>query len=175
MEILVETLLGGAKKITLPSFYDERGALVNGPYWPALNGLPRPIRSVVTLSKPGVLRGLHFQHDPPLSRYVRFMFGKVYDVIVDINRSSETFGKYIGIVISDPATTLYLPSTVAHGFYALDTTVTLYDMCASYNENGEATIRYDDESIDIDWPIHNDIDFVVSDRDLGGILLKDVP
>lgn len=168
MEILVKELpIKGALKLTLPTFKDERGFLIDGPQWSKLS-TPKPIRSVVTVSKPGTLRGLHCQYDPPLGRYVRFVSGNVFDVIVDLRQSSKTYGEYHVEYISNPRTMLWLPPHIAHGFYALERTTTVYDMCERWNPHTEATLLWNDERLGIPWPRLRNRDLLISMHDAAG-------
>ncbi|WP_027589136.1 dTDP-4-dehydrorhamnose 3,5-epimerase [Pseudomonas sp. RL] len=121
-------------------------------------GLPLP-RSFVqdnhSLSKKGVLRGLHYQRDPHAQgKLVRVINGAAFDVAVDIRLSSPTFGKWVGHVLSaENKKMLWIPEGFAHGFVALeDKTELFYKTTNYYAKNYEASIRWNDPSLAINWP-----------------------
>ncbi len=104
----------------------------------------------------GVLRGLHYQL-PPMAqgKLVRVTQGEVFDVAVDLRQSSSTFGKWIGeILSSDNKKQIWIPEGFAHGFLTLsDTAEFLYKTTDFYSKEHEQAIRWDDETIRIDWPM----------------------
>ena len=104
----------------------------------------------------GVLRGLHFQAgDAAQAKLVRVIRGAVFDVAVDIRRSSPTFGQWTGEILSaENRRLLFLPRGFAHGFLCLeDETVFTYRCDNYYDPASERGIRYDDPAIGIDWPL----------------------
>lgn len=104
----------------------------------------------------GVLRGLHYQLPPNAQgKLVRVVQGEVFDVAVDIRRSSPTFGKWVGAILSaDNKNQLWIPPGFAHGFLTLsDTAEFLYKTTAFYSTESERCIAWDDPEIGIDWPI----------------------
>ena len=118
-----------------------------------------------SLSKKGILRGLHFQLPPfAQGKLVRVATGRIWDVAVDLRRDSETFGKWFGVELSEETQTmLYISPGFAHGFLTLeDDTRFLYKCTKEYSPEHERGIRYDDSEIGISWPI---TDVVVSERD----------
>lgn len=119
-----------------------------------------------SLSKAGALRGLHFQNPPfAQGKLVRVVNGSVFDVIVDIRRSSPTFGKSINVEINGlNKYMLWIPPGFAHGFYTLeDNTLFLYKCTELYNKSAESGIIWNDKDLEIKWPAFNPI---VSDKDL---------
>ncbi|HEX2154039.1 MAG TPA: dTDP-4-dehydrorhamnose 3,5-epimerase [Acidimicrobiia bacterium] len=103
-----------------------------------------------------VLRGLHYQLPPhPQGKLVRCVHGAVWDVAVDIRRSSATFGQWFGIELTEGnRTQLWIPSGFAHGFVALsDGAVLLYKTTDYYAPDCDRSIRWDDPDIGIEWPI----------------------
>src|SRR5690606_23835978 len=103
----------------------------------------------------GVLRGLHYQLPPsPQGKLVRAVAGSIFDVAVDIRRSSPNFGKWVGEVLSaENQRQLWIPAGFAHGFLALeDGTELLYKTTDFYNKAAERSIRWDDPDIAISWP-----------------------
>ena len=104
----------------------------------------------------GVLRGLHYQLPPKAQgKIVRVIQGEVFDVVVDLRQSSPTFGKWVGEIISaNNKKQLWVPEGFAHGFVALsDTAEVLYKTTDFYSKEHEQAIRWDDETLSIQWPI----------------------
>ena len=120
--------------------------------------------------KKDVLRGLHYQKgDFSQAKLVRVIKGRVVDVAVDIRKSSATFGKYVMVELSgENKRQLFIPRGFAHGFLVLsDEAVFTYKVDNVYAPQHEASIRWNDETIDIKWPIDiNDIK--TSEKDLNG-------
>ena len=115
----------------------------------------------------GVLRGLHYQLPPHAQgKLVRVTRGEVYDVAVDIRKSSPTFGKYVGAKLSDKNHhQLWVPPGFAHGFITLsDTADFLYKTTDVYHPQSERSIRYDDKTLNITW--HFDGTPLVAPKDL---------
>lgn len=106
----------------------------------------------------GVLRGLHYQLPPHAQgKLVRVTSGRVFDVAVDIRRSSPTFGKWVGVELSgENHRQLWLPEGMAHGFLVLSESADfLYKTTNYYAPMAEASIRWDDSDIGIAWPLTN--------------------
>ena len=118
-------------------------------------------------SQRGVLRGLHYQIDHPQGKLVRCTRGSVYDVAVDIRRSSETFGRWVGRILSEENRhSMWIPPGFAHGFLTLSDVADFQYKCSDvYHPPGERTIRWDDPTIGIDWPIIEGRGIVLSDKD----------
>lgn len=107
-------------------------------------------------SRRGVLRGLHYQLPPNAQgKLVRCVSGEVFDVAVDLRRSSPSFGKWAGARLSAiNRLQLWIPEGFAHGFLALaEDTVFLYKAAAPYDPTAERAIRWDDPALAIDWPL----------------------
>lgn len=127
-----------------------------------------------SVSKKGVLRGLHYQLAPHAQgKLVRVVSGKVWDVAVDIRKNSPTFGQWVGVELSgDDDKFFYIPPGFAHGFISLtDDVHFMYKCTAEYNKEAERAIRYDDPDLAIDWPSIEEI--IISDKDLDVPFLKD--
>jgi dTDP-4-dehydrorhamnose 3,5-epimerase len=104
----------------------------------------------------GVLRGLHYQLTPKAQgKLVRVIQGEVFDVAVDLRQSSPTFGKWVGEILSaDNKKQMWIPEGFAHGFVTLsDTAEFLYKTTDFYSKEHEQAIRWNDETIGIQWPI----------------------
>ena len=105
-------------------------------------------------SRRGVLRGLHFQKKFPQAKLVRVLRGEVFDVAVDLRRGSETYGQWVGVVLSgENKRQLMIPRGFAHGFLVLSETAEFAYKCDEvYHPEDEGGIAWDDPEIAIDWP-----------------------
>lgn len=123
----------------------------------------------------GVLRGLHYQKgEYSQAKLVRVIKGKVLDVAVDIRKSSPTFGKYVMVELSEEnKRQLFIPRGFAHGFLVLsDEAIFTYKVDNVYAPQHEASIRWNDEQIHIEWPIDSK-DVLTSEKDLEACSLQD--
>ncbi|MGC6583591.1 dTDP-4-dehydrorhamnose 3,5-epimerase [Paenibacillus sp. Dod16] len=121
----------------------------------------------------GVLRGLHYQLNPKAqTKLIRVLTGAIYDVIVDIRKSSPTFGQWVGIILSEHnLRQLLVPKGFAHGFCTLvPNTQVLYKVDEYYSPENDRGILWNDPALGIDWPTSNPI---LSDKDQRHPLLKD--
>lgn len=123
----------------------------------------------------GTLRGLHYQIQHTQGKLVRVTAGVVFDVAVDIRRSSPTFGRWVGVTLSaDNRHALWIPPGFAHGFYVLSDTADFFYKCTDfYAPDHERTIRWDDPEIGISWPLDHDAPPVLSPKDATGALLRE--
>lgn len=120
-------------------------------------------------SSRGVLRGLHYQKgDASQAKLVRVLQGAVVDVAVDLRSDSPTFGKHVAVELSEEnKRQLFIPRGFAHGFQVLsETAVFTYKVDNRYAPETEASIRFDDPEIGIQWPITNPSDILLSEKDL---------
>ncbi len=108
-------------------------------------------------SQQGVLRGLHYQVQQTQGKLVRVVAGEIFDVAVDIRKSSPTFGKWIGDYLSaDNKKMLWVPAGFAHGFYVTSPSAEVqYKTTDYYAPQWERTIAWNDPAINIAWPIHD--------------------
>lgn len=120
-----------------------------------------------SMSRKGVLRGLHFQKEHPQGKLVRVLSGEVFDVAVDIRKGSETYGKWFGVTLSaENMKQFYVPEGFAHGFVVLsDVAVFAYKCTDFYHPEDEGGIRWDDPEIGIEWPIEEGVEVILSDKD----------
>lgn len=123
-------------------------------------------------SNKGVLRGLHFQNPDAQGKLVRVCNGSVWDVAVDVRRSSPNFGKWFGIELSARNKRMFwVPPGFAHGFLTLeDGTDFLYKCTAYYAPEHEQSLAWNDPTVDIDWPL-DDITPQLSAKDSAGLAL----
>jgi dTDP-4-dehydrorhamnose 3,5-epimerase len=115
-------------------------------------------------SKKGVLRGLHFQWDPPMGKLMRVTYGSAFLVAVDIRQGSPTLGQWCGVEVSaENKKQVWAPAGFARGFCVLSDFAEIQYKCTGvYNGKAESDIRWDDPAIGIKWPIANP---VLSDKD----------
>ncbi len=107
-------------------------------------------------SNVGVLRGLHYQIEPkPQGKLVRCVSGSVFDVAVDIRKTSPTFGEWTGVVLDNlNKTMIWIPVGFAHGFLALEEkSEVLYKTSELWSKEQDRSIRWDDKDININWPL----------------------
>ena len=126
-------------------------------------------------STQGVLRGLHYQVRHPQGKLVRVSTGAVYDVTVDLRRSSPTFGEWVGVILSDENhQMLWVPPGFAHGYLVLSESADFLYKCTDYYEPGaERTICWNDADLGIDWPLPDGIELVLSPKDKAGVPFRD--
>jgi len=139
----------------------------------ALGRQPRFVQDNHSRSARHVVRGLHYQIRQPQAKLVRAIVGEVYDVAVDLRRSSPTFGRWAGALLSaDNKRQLWIPEGFAHGFMVLsDAAETLYKATDYYAPQHERCLRWDDPAIGIEWPRTADV--IVSQKDERGLALAD--
>ena len=123
----------------------------------------------------GVLRGLHYQIRQPQGKLVRVVRGAVFDVAVDIRKSSPTFGQWVGAELTEyNYHQMWVPAGFAHGFYVLsDSADFLYKTTDYYNPDLERSLAWDDPQVAISWPIENGTQPIVSAKDTRATKLVD--
>lgn len=127
-------------------------------------------------STKGILRGLHYQLENPQGKLVRVTQGEVYDVAVDMRKSSPTFGQWVGVMLGEEnKQLLWVPPGFAHAFYVTSEEAEFQYKCTDYYAPGdEYSIRWDDPELAIDWPSQGQTP-LVSEKDANGLLFKDAP
>lgn len=126
-----------------------------------------------SMSKKGVLRGLHFQKQYPQGKLVRVVRGEVFDVAVDMRRTSNTYGKWFGVILNaDNKKQFYIPEGFAHGFLVLsDEAEFCYKVTDFYHPNDEEGIAWNDPDICIKWPgviggkLEDGTELILSEKD----------
>lgn len=172
---IIETALPGVLIIEPRVFGDLRGFFMET--WNAdtfrLAGLDLAFaQDNHSRSQKGVLRGLHFQNPIPQGKLGRVTSGAVFDVAVDLRRSSPSFGKWVGVELSaDNLRMLWIPEGFAHGFLTLeDNTDFLYKCTAPYAPQSEHTLAWDDPTVGVEWPDLG-MDPIISEKDARGASL----
>jgi dTDP-4-dehydrorhamnose 3,5-epimerase len=159
--------LSGIIEYIPTKFHDDRGHFYESYNQTrfAANGITENfVQDNYSFSTAGVIRGLHFQKEPHgQGKLVRCMTGKVMDVVVDLRKSSPTFGQH-GTYILDAeiGNMLYIPVGFAHGFVALTDAIFVYKCTDFWNKEAESGIRWNDPTLNISWGVENP---VVSDKD----------
>jgi dTDP-4-dehydrorhamnose 3,5-epimerase len=157
---IIETKLPGVVIIEPTVYGDERGFFLESyqkqRYQEAGLNLEF-IQDNHSRSSYGVLRGLHFQKTKPQGKLVRVVSGEVYDVAVDINPESPTYGQYEAVTLSaDNKRQFYVPPGYAHGFVVLSETADFEYKCTDYYDpSDEGGIIWNDPDIAINWPVDN--------------------
>jgi dTDP-4-dehydrorhamnose 3,5-epimerase len=157
--VIETTSLPGVLMISPPVFRDERGWLSESYNRQALfkaTGINTDfVQDTDSTSARGVLRGLHFQNPHPQAKLVRCLRGEIFDVVVDIRRSSATFGLWTSATLSgDGRRQLWIPEGFAHGFLAMTNSAHVaYKTTRTYDPVASRTIAWNDPDLAIDWPL----------------------
>ena len=173
---VINTKLKEIKIIEPRVFGDERGFFMESWNQQDFDHLVSPVKFVQdnhSRSKRGVVRGLHFQLPPHAqAKLVRCIYGRIFDVAVDIRKSSPTFGEWVGVELSaENKRQLWIPEGFAHGFVALsDFAEVFYKTNEFWHKECEGSVRWDDPEIGIQWPL--DTDLCLSEKDKQAPLLK---
>lgn len=122
----------------------------------------------------GTLRGLHYQINHAQGKLVRVILGEVFDVAIDLRRSSTTFGKWVGAILSaENKKQLWIPPGFAHGFYTVSEWADVfYKATDYYSPENERSIIWNDPEIGIKWPIYENDSVIISPKDLQGMPLS---
>jgi dTDP-4-dehydrorhamnose 3,5-epimerase len=176
----IQTEIKGCYILEYEVFYDDRGYFASPYNFEVIKDLVGQEISFIqdnqSYSKYGVIRGLHFQQRPyQQTKLVRCNYGKVLDVVVDIDRNSETYGKHIAVELSDKnMRMLWIPNNCAHGFSTLsDEAIFQYKVDNYWHKDSEECIVYNDPDLGIDWKIPSYIR-KISEKDKIGKFLKDI-
>jgi dTDP-4-dehydrorhamnose 3,5-epimerase len=161
------THLGEIVVVAPEVFEDERGFFMETYRTDQFKALGLPtdfLQDNHSRSKQGVLRGLHFQYDPPMGKLMRVTYGRAFLVAVDLRKGSPTFAKWWGTELSaENKKQMWAPASFARGFCVLsDWAEIQYKVTGLYNKSTDVAIRFDDPEISIDWPIS---DPQISERD----------
>jgi dTDP-4-dehydrorhamnose 3,5-epimerase len=128
-------------------------------------------------SKQGILRGLHYQLEHTQGKLVRVTSGEVFDVAVDMRKSSVTFGQWYGLLLSaQNMRQLWVPAGFAHGFYVTsDSAEFVYKCTDYYHPQSEVSLNYNDPTLGINWPLLNGQPPSLSVKDREGLTLTQAP
>ena len=170
MQVIIKTEIAGVYIIEPKIFEDDRGY-----FFESYNKLELLktgqhydfVQDNQSFSTYGTIRGLHLQRGASAqAKLVRVLQGTVLDVAVDVRKDSKTFGKHVAVELSDEnKRQLLIPRGLAHGFSVLSDTAVFFYKCSDYyNRSAEASIRYDDPALGIDWRVPAD-KAIVSNKD----------
>ena len=173
---IIETSIPDLKIFEPKVFGDERGFFIETFRQSQFEDLGLNMQFVQdnhSASSKGVLRGLHYQIKKPQGKLVRVISGEVYDVAVDLRKSSSTFGEHVGVHLSaDNKRIFWVPPGFAHGFVVLsDKAEFVYKCTEYYAPEHDRSLLWNDPALNIDW--HIDIEPELSEKDKEGKLLKD--
>lgn len=174
---LIETALPEVKLFEPKVFKDDRGFFLESYNQKVLENLLGLKESFVqdnhSASQKNVLRGLHYQIQNPQGKLVRVVSGEIFDVAVDLRKSSKNFGKWAGFFLSaENKKIAWIPPGFAHGFLVTSQHAdVLYKVTSFYDPASDRSLRYDDADIAIEWPIS--CAPLLSNKDLAGRLFKE--
>ena len=171
----IGTNLKDAYVITNKKFEDDRGFFMesfNLKEFEKIVGECNFVQDNHSKSSKGVLRGLHYQIEHAQGKLVRCISGSVYDVIVDLRKSSPSFGKWFGIELCENNLQLWVPPGFAHGFYTLTKTAEItYKTTDYYYPEYDRTLVWNDTNLEIEWGMN--VDPILSQKDLKGQTFKE--
>mgnify|MGYP001324893637 CR=1 FL=1 len=159
---VMECSLPGVKVIETDCFNDERGRFLENYRLSLYKDIDinyNFVQDNIVHSKKNVLRGLHFQKMYPQGKLISVIEGEIFDVAVDINKNSRTYGNWVGENLSfDNHKQLFIPPGYAHGYCVLSDSASIMYKCTEYYfKNDQNGIIWNDSNINIDWPIVNPI------------------
>jgi len=167
---VLETSLSGALILEPRVFGDERGFFMESWNCAAFEdaGLPTQfVQDNHSRSAHGVLRGMHYQIKQPQGKLVRVTQGEVFDVAVDLRKSSPTFGQWTGVTLSEQNRRMFwVPPGMAHGFYVMSASADFQYKCTTYYApEFERSLQWDDPAVGIEWPLVDATAPLLSDKD----------
>ncbi len=173
---VMETPLAGVLVLEPKVFADARGFFLESYNEKVMadRGVPDHfVQDNQSYSLRSVVRGLHYQISHPQGKLVRVVTGEILDVVVDLRRSSATFGKWYGVALSgENHLMLWIPPGFAHGFHVLsDGAQVLYKATDFYDPNSERTLAWNDPELGIDWKLNGTP--IVSEKDACGKSLRE--
>ena len=174
---VIELELPGVRLLQPTLARDERGGFVEA--WNlrtlAAAGISANfVQENVSASGQYVLRGLHYQLRPAQGKLIRVLQGRIFDVVVDLRRSSATYGRATCMeMYPGEYRSLWVPPGFAHGFLSLSaSTLVQYAVTEHWSAESERVIAWNDASLDIAWPLPRGVEPTLSDKDRAGVLLR---
>jgi dTDP-4-dehydrorhamnose 3,5-epimerase len=173
---IIDTAISDLKILEPKVFGDERGFFLETWNANAFAELGLDLKFVQdnhSRSAHGILRGLHYQIRNPQGKLVRVTSGQVFDVAVDLRSKSPTFGQHVGVLLSAENKRLFwVPPGFAHGFYVMSESADFVYKCTEYyTPEFERSLLWNDPSLNIEWPIGNNLP-TLSAKDQAGLLLS---
>ena len=177
---VIDTDIPAVKIIEPAVFGDDRGFFLETWNEKAFSEKDLPTKFVQdnhSRSSQGILRGLHYQTENTQGKLVRVTSGAVFDVAVDLRRSSPTFGKWVGVELSESnKRMLWVPEQFAHGFYVMSESADFIYKCTDvYSPAHEQSLAWDDPAIGIEWPLVDGVQPILSDKDANGLSFANAP
>ncbi len=174
---VIQTEIPGVLILEPTAYRDERGFFLESYNKKELQEIgitAEFVQDNYSHSKRNVLRGLHYQIQQPQGKLIRVIAGEIYDVAVDIRKSSPAFGKWVGMTLAAAhPKMLWIPAGFAHGFLVLsDRADVLYKATDYYAPDFERTVLWNDPQLDINWPLRGEA-AVLSEKDRAGRLLQE--
>lgn len=174
----VETGIEGLFVIEPQTYLDDRGYFFEAyseKEFFEMNLTMKFVQDNESLSKKGVIRGLHVQKNYPQGKLVRVVTGTIFDVVVDFRKDSPTFGSWYGVELSvDNKKQLYIPEGFAHGFYVKSEFARVNFKVTDYwHPNDEIGIPWNDSNLGIDWTIANGEKPIISEKDMNYTPLRE--
>lgn len=159
--------LAGVLEIHLRRHEDERGSFMESYHQEEFERIgirSRFVQDAESCSRKNVIRAFHFQRPPHAqAKLVRVIRGSIYDVIVDIRKSSPTYGQWESVLLENSAHMLWIPEGFAHGFRSLEEdTIVHYKLSAPYTPESEGGLLFNDPELGVDW---GRPPFIVSEKD----------
>lgn len=173
---IIDTALDSVKIIEPKVFGDDRGFFLES--WNKQlfedHGLPSHfVQDNHSRSSQGVLRGLHYQLKNPQGKLVRVTSGEVFDVAVDMRKSSAQFGQWVGVLLSESnKRQLWVPPGFAHGFYVVSESADFQYKCTDYYApEHERSLMWNDPTVAVEWPIIDNSEPLLATKDAAGLPL----
>ncbi len=165
--LIESTTLSGPKILTPFILNDERGSFLKEFGDLFSEKLSFVIKeSFYTYSKKNVIRALHFQIIKPQAKLIRCLKGSIFDVIVDLRKGSKDYGKWESFLLSELNNKiLYIPEGFAHGYLVLEESIVSYKCNEYFVKEFDSGIRFNDEKINIPWPIKDINAAILSEKD----------
>ncbi len=171
----IGTKLKDAYLITTETFSDHRGSFTESFNLREIQKIIGPyefVQDCHSVSTKNVIRGFHYQIQHPQGKIVRCLFGRIYDVIVDLRKNSPTFGQWIGVDLYPGSSQLWVPPGFAHGFKSLTEKVEVLYKVTDYQYNEyERTLMWNDSDLAINWGFK--FNPIMSEKDTKGFSFKD--
>lgn len=165
-----ESALDGVLLLEPAVYRDHRGTfreLLSRDKFEKVTGIRRQWAQVNhSRSHRGVLRGIHYQMNPPQGKLVSCIDGEIFDVAVDLRRSSPTFGSWVGFTLSEAnGHQLWIPEGFGHGFLALSGNAdVVYETSTAYRPSSDRSLAWNDPDVGIDWPLTEEPELADKDR-----------
>ena len=177
---VIDTSIPDVKIIEPKVFGDERGFFLEtfrGDWFKDNVANVTFVQDNHSKSSHGIIRGLHYQLTQTQGKLVRVTSGEIYDVAVDMRKSSLTFGQYVGVVLSgDNKKQLWVPEGFAHGFYVMSESAEFVYKCTDYYApEHEVSLLWNDPALAIQWPLVDDVTPSLSAKDKVGVFFEHAP